>query len=192
MTENQTAPESKDDLRIVDILQTSLPAGAEPRFTKPKLVLLDIAILLAQLIRTALILAQFAAAAAALIAAGCYILGINPDGRLPYTPYFPGLALSFTLVLAALYFGFSAFDESAREVRLVRAYLKYRSAAWAGKTVEFSANDDDAPIAGRETRAAQFAGKAGRLLLLALPAVFMILSACAGWRLPWEAWGWFK
>lgn len=192
MNDSQFPEETKDDLRIVDILRKSLPEDGEAQLSKPKLILLDLVILLTQLIRIALILAQFAAAAAALFSAGCYLLGLNPWGMLPYVPYPAGLALSVTLILAAAYFGFSALDESAREIRLIRAYLKYHSFAWAGKAVEFDENDDDAPIAGRDPRAAHFAAKAGRLLLATLPVTYIVLSASADWRLPWVAWGWFE
>lgn len=192
MTENQTQEESKNDLRIIDILKKTLPVDSEPRLSKTKLIFLDLAIIITQLIRVTLILAQFSAAVGALMIACCYILGKNPRGALPYLPYFPGLALSLTLILTAAYFGLSAIDESAREIRLIRAYLKYHSFAWVGKAVEFDEDDDDAPIAGRNPRPAYFAEKAGRLLLLTLPVVFIILSMSADWRLPWEAWGWFN
>ena len=191
MAENQTHEVSKNDLRIIDILKKSLPVDSEPRLSKAKLIFLDFVIIVTQLIRVTMILAQFSAAVGALMTAICYILGTNPWGVLPYLPYFPGLALSFTLILAAVYFGFSALDESRREIRLVRAYLKWHPFAWAGKEVEFTAEDDNAPIAGHDPRLAIFAEKAGRLLLLTLPVVFMILSMSADWRLPWEAWGWF-
>jgi hypothetical protein len=182
----------KKDIRLIDVLEKQVRGENASHLSKPKLILLDGVILVARFIRIALILAQMLVALGCLLSVVCYIAGINPNNWLPFLPYLPGLALSVSLLLAAIYFGFSGLDEIQREKRLIRAYLKWHSFEWQGREVEYAVEDDDAPIGQTDPRHGAFAQKAGRLFWLTLPVVGLFLFSSAGWRLPWEEWGWFR